>query len=134
MTKQLLKGLYAVGLLAVLAVSATPAWAADVKCQIPFAFTVSDKTLPAGSYHLSTSQSVLTVRGSGSGVFVMTNRVESAANRQPSLVFHRYGDTYVLREAWTGGNSGRELPRPRREFTRRGAVATSFERVEVPLL
>ena len=34
---------------------------------------------------------------------------------ETKLVFHRYGDQYVLREVWTGEGVGRELPESRFE-------------------
>ena len=132
MTK-LLKGLYAVGVAAVLATSATSTQAADLRCEIPFRFTVNERVLPPGRYEVSISQGVLMVRGSKDGAFVMVNRVESTTDSTPKLVFHRFGDEYLLHQAWSGG-SGRELPRSRRESPRRGEIAASFERVEVPLL
>jgi len=54
-------------------------------------------------------------------------------------VFHKYGDQYILKEAWMGGVSGRELPTSRLERTLAKAaqdpkVATSVERVVVPVL
>lgn len=131
MTK-MLKGLYAMGVMAVLAVSATSTDAADLKCRVPFAFTINGKTLPAGAYDVSISQSVLAVRGQNGGAFVVTNRVESLTDHSAKLVFHRYGDTYLLHQAWSGG-SGRELPKSR-EIPRRGELAASFDRVEIPLL
>jgi len=131
MTK-LLKGAYGVGVAAVLVVSAGAAQAADLKARIPFAFTVHGRTLPAGAYDVSMSQSVVTVRGLKDGAFVLGNRVESATDRTSKLVFHRYGDVYVLYQAWSGG-VGREMPKPR-EIPRRGELAARVERVEVPLL
>jgi hypothetical protein len=131
MTK-LLKGVYAAGVAAALAVSATSTQAADLKCRVPFGFTVNNRTLPAGNYDVSFSQGVLMVRGNHDGAFVLVGGVESTTDRTSKLVFHRFGDTYVLHQAWTAGY-GRTVPGSRREYPRRGEVA-SFERVEVPLL
>ena len=77
MTK-LLKGLYLVGVAAVLAVSAAPTQAADLKCTVPFEFIVNNRALPAGTYDVSISGGVLMVRGSKDGAFVLANRAESA--------------------------------------------------------
>jgi hypothetical protein len=132
MTK-LLKGLYVVGVAAVLAASATPTQAADLRCTVPFEFIVNNRALAAGTYDVSISGNVLAVRGSKDGAFVLVSRAESATNGTSKLVFHRFGDTYVLHQAWAG-STGRELPKSRREYSRRGEVAKSFERVEVPLL
>ena len=69
----------------------------------------------------------------------MTSSVASAQATPPKLVFHKYGDEYILHEVWTGGTSGQELRQSRRErqlgeATRRGQKAADFERVVVPAL
>ena len=50
-----------------------------------------------------------------------------------------YGDEYILRQVWTGGTSGRQLPQTRRErqlanTSGRGEIAAQFERIVVPIL
>jgi hypothetical protein len=140
MTKQLLKGLSAASLVAVLAVVSVPAEAADLKCRVPFSFTVNQKTLPPGVYNLSTERSALLVRGSaGGGAITLTNNLEEVDKSGPRLVFHKYGDQYFLRQAWTGDGSGRALPEPRMErdmvrAARNGRLAVRFERVAIPVL
>jgi hypothetical protein len=138
MTKQLLKGFWAVSLVAVIAALSVPVEAAEVACKIPFSFTVNGKTLPEGSYHLSTSQGTLIVRGFSTGAIALTNRVEASNAGAPRLVFHKYGDQYFLRQVWTGEGSGRELPQPRLQRSaakgaQDGKVAT-FEQVVIPVL
>ena len=139
MTKQLLKGLWAVSLVAVFAALSVPVEAAEVACKIPFSFTVNGKTLPEGSYRVSTGAGTLFVRGFRSGAITLTNPVESDKPGAARLVFHKYGDQYFLRQVWTGGGSGRELPQPRlpRSLARGaqdGKVATGFEQVVIPVL
>jgi len=92
MTKQLLKGLWAVSLVAALAAVSAPVEAAEITCKIPFSFTVSGKTLPPGPYRVSNNQGVLFIRGFGRGVFVQTLGLESLKDRDAKLVFHKYGD------------------------------------------
>ena len=130
MTK-LLKGLYALGVAAVLMASATITEAADLKATIPFAFTVNNRSLPAGIYDVSFSGGILAVRGGKDGAFAVTSPTESSTSTSARLVFHKLGDEYVLREAWAGAY-GRKLPTSRRE-ARRGDVASSSTRIEVPL-
>jgi len=141
MTKQLLKGFWAASLVAVLAVLSVPAHAAEIRAKIPFSFTVNGKTLPAGTYSVSSeaAQGVLLVRGFGHGAVVLTNAIESGKDTTAKLVFHRYGDQYILRQAWMGAGRGRELPESRLERTLAGAaqdrkVADAFEKVVIPLL
>ncbi len=141
MTKQLLKGFWAASLVAVLAVVAVPAQAAEIRCQIPFSFTVNGKTLPAGTYSVSSevAQGALFVRGFSHAAVVLSNSIASTKDTAAKLVFHKYGDQYILRQAWMGGGSGRELPESRLERTLARAaqdrkVASSFERVVIPVL
>ena len=138
MTKQLLKGL-AVSFVAVFAALSVPVEAAEVACKIPFTFTVNGKTLPEGSYNVSTTGGTLFIRGFRSGAFALTNGVEASTPSSAKLVFHKYGQQYVLRQVWMGGNTGRELPQPRldRSLAKRaqeGKVATDFEQVVIPVL
>ncbi len=141
MTKQLLKGFWAASLVAVLAVLSVPAHAAEIRAKIPFSFTVNGKTLPAGTYSVSTEavQGGLLVRGFGHGAVVLTNSIASGKDTGAKLVFHKYGEQYILRQAWMGGGSGRELPESRLERTlARSAqdrkVADTFEQVVIPVL
>ena len=137
MRKRLLSGLWVAGLLAGLAASAMPAGAAEITFKVPFEFTVNGALLPRGTYTASTSQSALIVRGYQHAAIVITNRLESTTDMNAKLVFDRHGDQYVLRQAWTGGGSGRELPKPRldRELAGaggKGEAAASAQRVVIP--
>jgi hypothetical protein len=130
MTKQLLKGLWAVSLVAVLAALSAPVEAAEIRCKVPFSFAVSGTTLPAGTYNVSTTQGRLFIRGYDHGAFALTNGLQSGKDTEAKLVFHKYGDRYILRQVWVGGGSGHELPPPRMERK----VATSVEQVVIPVL
>ncbi len=137
MKKQLFAGIGAAIVAALMMILSVPAGAADVRCDIPFSFQVNGATLPPGTYNVSTEQSALMIRGATRGAVALGNLVESRQDTSPKLVFHKYGDEYFLRQVWSGGTSGRELPRPRRERelaegARSGAVA-AFERVVVPI-
>jgi hypothetical protein len=143
MSMQLLKGLAPATLLALLAVGSVPVEAAEVRATIPFDFVLQGKTMPRGTYNVSDTRGVLSVwnaNAHGTGAFVQTIAVQSQRDRSPRLVFHRYGDQYYLRQAWTRGGSGREIPtqRQERELARaaRGGrtAARAFESVVVPAL
>lgn len=132
-----LSHVFAAGALAALAFVASPAQAADLRAEIPFTFHVGERALPAGTYQISTSQSMLSLRSVDGGVFIMTSRLESTAWHQPTLVFERTGDSYVLQQAWTGGGNGRAVPGSDRGQDKEpwlGAVAQDAVRVNVPLL
>jgi len=106
-------------MLAVVAVSAS--LDGKIKANIPFAFSVGGKTLPAGAYTVNsqTIRGVLVIRGESShtAMNVITNDV--IARQQPQqtkLVFRRYGDQYFLAQVWTAGMSdGRKIPTSRAE-------------------
>lgn len=141
MTKQLLKAFWAAGLVAVLGVLSVSAEAAEIRCNVPFSFTVNGKTLPPGTYHVSVeaAQGTLFVRGSAQAALSLTGQIQSSKDTDAKLVFHKYGDQYILKQAWMGGGGGRELPESRLERTLARAaqdrkLATRFERVVVPVL
>lgn len=139
MTKRYLGLLTPLALLATMTVHTPAAGAAELRANIPFAFTVNGANLPAGTYTLSESGSALFVQGATGGAVVLTNRTESSQHMQPSLVFNRYGDQYVLRQAWTGSGSGRELPQHRSERVLAQAAskvrtARNAERVVIKLM
>jgi hypothetical protein len=138
MRKSVLKAVWAASLVAVVAVFSMSVEAAEIRFKVPFSFTVNGAVLPPGTYTISNAQSALWVRGYSDSAVVMTNRLESLKDTDAKLVFDKYGDQYALRQAWTGGGNGRELPRPRLErevadAARSGAV-TTVERVVIPAL
>jgi hypothetical protein len=104
-------------LLALAALSVQAQSRNSIEVQIPFAFQVGDKTLPAGDYSIKQlSQDTLLVEstnGDESVVAPAAGRVESNPNAKPGmekLVFRQYGDQYFLSQVWmTRGASGREL-------------------------
>jgi hypothetical protein len=124
-------------MVAVLAGFATTAQAADVRAEVPFSFTVSGKTLPPGTYTLNTQGSGgLLVRSQGKGAVALTIALSNSRERGAKLVFHKYGEEYVLRQIWTGYGSGREIPVGRHErqlmqAARQGKAVASVERVVI---
>jgi hypothetical protein len=136
MKKHVLGAIGAALFAAVLVVLSVPVDAADVRCDIPFSFQVDETTLPPGAYHVSNLQGTLTILGLTRGAFTQTSGVSSktAGYVSPKLVFHRYGDEYILRQVWTGGDSGRELRKSRREKQLAESKRTAdFERVVIPI-
>jgi hypothetical protein len=139
MRTQILKGAGLAVVLGMLTLSApAPVAAADIRANVPFSFTVKGKVLPAGTYNVSNNNSALLIRGFSAGAVTLGNRAESSTSTSPKLVFHRYGDEYILREVWMG-SSGYQLPQTPRERElaggRSGAAtaSASFERVEVAI-
>ena len=86
---------------------------------IPFAFHTPTQTLPAGTYRVDRSGSLLILQSKdskGAG-FVLTHEViKTKAPDRGYVVFERYGDTYYLEQIWTAGqNNGIECPKGRAE-------------------
>src|SRR5207248_9911506 len=101
-------------------------------------FEVNKVVLPAGTYTVESSvANGLLINGRRTGALVLATPM-SSPDLSPRLVFHRYGDAYILREVWMGGGNGKGLPETRRErelaASAGGANTASFQRVEVPLL
>ena len=136
MTKDVLKGLTKIGLLAVIMIVAA---SASVKAQslqykltadVPFDFTVSDKKLPAGKYSISRAQTsngdlvlqIVSADGQKNISRLTIPVITHKPMNQGTLVFNRYGNDYYLSEVWpAGGSTGRELLKSRteRELARR---------------
>jgi hypothetical protein len=72
--------------------------AQDLRASIPFEFTVSGKTLPAGTYQVTTmfgSLDVLQLRSERGGVMVLAGpKSRGDGTNATQLTFNRYGDRY----------------------------------------
>jgi hypothetical protein len=91
-----------------------------LKADIPFDFTVQNVTLEKGTYVIENigdrAQRVRSAESSSSVLYVTTPM--DNPNGDPSrnvLIFHRYGNEYVLAEIWSGEN-GRLLRKSDREI------------------
>lgn len=92
------------------------------QANIPFAFAVGDKTLPAGEYQiqavLSVSNKVQSLRrsdGSESAIALTAEADPKGKVTKDKLVFNRYGHEYFLSQIWSGDGVGRQLQESRRE-------------------
>jgi len=110
-----------VGLLAALLAASTAVGQTkpgDTIADIPFAFTVSNHTLPPGLYTVTRlSEKALRICNSQNrGTFALTNRVEGKAPESGKVIFHRYGDAYFLSEVWVAASrTGRKVLQSRSE-------------------
>lgn len=90
---------------------------------IPFEFSVGNKTLPAGEYVISqvntaVDPGVLAFRSTAgsSRALIQMNSVTGKAQESATLMFHRYGNQYFFAQAWVDGeNSGLQASRSRAE-------------------
>jgi hypothetical protein len=99
---------------------------------VPFDFHVNGKLLPAGTYRVSSMQSaavlVSAMEPSGPRAAALTHAAGGGTVKHETsqLVFHRYGDSYFLRQVWRAGMEvGCNLPasRPEKEVLFRAANA-----------
>lgn len=113
-----LKGLPCAGTALVLVLFASSsAFAAEmVKAEIPFAFNVGKKALPAGGYEFKIDRlnDEVTVMGTGSGkvpgalapVLTMLSAPPHSTSDHAHLVFDHVASVYTLSEVWEAGGQG----------------------------
>ena len=101
----------------------------DSAANVPFAFTVGTKTLPRDAYRISRLPGhldVVQIRGLRGGVIVASQpEGPDRTDPSPRLVFHRYGDSYFLREIRMPGNRGLALPASRLELDAAEKIASN---------
>lgn len=91
-----------------------------IRTKVPFDFTVGDRRVPAGDYRFERiwSPHVILISSfdTETALIVPHDEAGPAAGRPNTLVFHKYGDRYFLREIRLGnGQSGVQLQRSRSE-------------------
>ena len=108
-----------------------------VKANIPFNFTVTGATHPAGAYtieSLTSDGKALSIRDSDMKARGMVLAIECESRndaKQTKLVFHHYGDTYFLTQVWVAGRKlGHRIPKSPRETE----VAKDYTMKEVVLV
>ena len=87
------------------------------RADIPFAFEVNGKTMPAGMYTVSAGSNRALTITDNNGHFAITFSQPTESRHdveQPKLVFHRTGSRYDLTELYfSSGRSGYQLPAPK---------------------
>ncbi|MGB8768271.1 MAG: hypothetical protein WCC92_01545 [Candidatus Korobacteraceae bacterium] len=76
-----------------------------LNADVPFAFSLQDKAMPAGNYQIIANGQVLEVRNLDSQKAQLLGKpmsVQSSKEESPKLVFHKYGDQYFLSQIWYG--------------------------------
>jgi hypothetical protein len=123
MRKQAIRILTMLSLLFTLTGAAVHAQSKRNSINIPFTFTVGQKTLPAGEYtfepNRNDSNNVWLVQSTSERVSVLFTTSDTWTSKTPGqnrLVFNNYEGRYFLAEIWNvGDNTGRELQFPRSE-------------------
>jgi hypothetical protein len=98
----------------------------ELVANIPFAFSVGDKTMPGGEYivqciNADSPTKVLQVRSKNGdySAMVRTNSVIGKIQDNARLVFYHYGDQYFFAQAWLpADNTGMQAPKSRTEKAR----------------
>jgi hypothetical protein len=93
---------------------------------VPFAFSVGEKTLPAGEYTVRCTNpdspaKILQLRSKNGhdSALVQTNSVIGKIENNARLVFYLYGDQYFFAQAWLPADSiGMQSPKSRTEKAR----------------
>ena len=101
----------------------------QMKANIPFAFTMGSKTLPAGSYTISSpSPDVVTVRNDQNRM-AAASVVHESDKQSPNsvLVFHMYGNQYFLEEILSPNAMNVSVPRCKREQSAQREIAALRE-------
>lgn len=107
--------------------------------RVPFAFTVGNANLPSDTYHLTRMnghREMLFLRGDRTGALVRADEVRlPRTDTEPSLVFHRYGNQYFLREIRWEDTARLDLPETKAERNaaegRADRAAAGVEKVTV---
>lgn len=107
------------------------------KVEIPFDFSIRDKTLPAGVYRVERIfQDALLIRSEDRQEVCVSLTMPVRAKEIPEtgrLLFRRYGETYFLFQIWEpGSNDGREFVKSgaersvERDLAKKGEGASSI--------
>jgi hypothetical protein len=123
MKKQAFRFLTMFSLLLILTTVSVQAQSERRSINIPFSFTVGQKTVPAGEYTVEPNRKdshivwlIQSKSGHGSVLFTTSSVWTTETQEKTRLVFNNYDGQYFLSQIWTSGdNSGRELERPRLE-------------------
>lgn len=111
--------LIAASLCFVVGLAIVSASAQNIDAKVPFSFTVSGKTLPAGDYTMIIDSNLLKITN-GDGRIVALASVYDGSGRphgeKSQIIFHCYRDRCFLAELWSAHQeNGRELITSRAE-------------------
>ena len=118
-----------VAIAALAAVAPVQAQQVHLVARVPFDFAVGDANLPHDTYRLSrdSHSGIVFVRGKRTGAFVLASEERLGRDGEPpTLVFHRYGDQYFLRQVRWEDTARLDLPETK---TERVAAENHAERV-----
>lgn len=106
------------GLAALVAAPSMLAQETVARANVPFDFQYGSTHLKAGRYNINMiDNQILQLRGRDSAMgVVLWNDTGRGSSTTGKLVFHRYGDQYILRQVWLPNESNHiELPKSKTE-------------------
>jgi hypothetical protein len=108
------------------------------RADVPFAFNVGTKHLPAGTYEIKRADFdsnfvMVSNRNTGETVLSLYQR-EIPGHVSHKLIFHHRGNQFFLAEIWgSEGNSGMGMPATKAEREVEVATAPATKNVEIAL-
>jgi hypothetical protein len=131
--KTFAKSLLMVMVVALCVVAAQAQSSVLLKGTVPINFMIGDRSLPAGEYTVRAVSHEVEAwyDQNGRGLFMVSTLPmgKEADLSTYKLVFYRYGDTYFLREVWSGGISHEVNAGPREQ-----RIAKTHQREVVAVL
>ena len=108
------------------------------RADVPFAFNVGTKHLPAGTYEIKRADFdsnfvMVSNRNTGDTVLSLFQR-ETPGHVNHKLIFHHRGNQYFLAEIWGGeGNAGMAIPATKAEREVEVAGNPATQNIEIAL-
>jgi hypothetical protein len=106
------------GLALIVSATTLNAQSTDTITKVPFAFNVGSSLMPRDTYRVSRiggHTDVFMISGFNHSAILIGQPDDPKTDDSPRLVFHRYGDSYFLREVRLAGSTGFSLPETRLE-------------------
>jgi hypothetical protein len=108
-----------------------------MRANVPFAFNIGDKQLPAGTYVVREMDrgTLIQSKDGENSVLGIYNYVGPSKADETKLVFHKVGDHYFLAQIWTSArDQGLSVPQSQQEKELRASNIGSLSEVETVIV
>ena len=122
---------------ATIAVPVVNAQQTIMRCNVPFAFNIGDKQLPAGAYvvHEMDRVTLIQSKDSENSVVGIYNNAGPSKADQNKLVFDKVGDHYFLTQIWSSARNEELLvPESKQEKELRASNIGPWSEVETVIV
>ena len=122
---------------ATIAVPVVDAQQTIMTCNVPFAFNIGDKQLPAGTYIVREMDrgTLIQSKDGENSVLGIYNYAGPSKADQNKLVFDKVGDHYFLAQIWTSArDQGLSVPQSQQEKELRASNIGSLSEVETVIV